>query len=89
MDWVPKVVVLSVQSVSGDSEDRISHLSSGRLPLKYSRPIFQIFSGKPIFQFVEISIMREIVHVQAGQCGNQIGAKVRSIRFNTEIILAY
>lgn len=21
--------------------------------------------------------MREIVHVQAGQCGNQIGAKVR------------
>ncbi len=24
--------------------------------------------------------MREIVHIQAGQCGNQIGAKVR---FNT------
>lgn len=23
------------------------------------------------------SIMREIVHIQAGQCGNQIGAKVR------------
>jgi hypothetical protein len=23
------------------------------------------------------SIMREIVHLQAGQCGNQIGAKVR------------
>lgn len=22
--------------------------------------------------------MREIVHLQAGQCGNQIGAKVRS-----------
>lgn len=22
--------------------------------------------------------MREIVHIQAGQCGNQIGAKVRS-----------
>lgn len=26
--------------------------------------------------------MREIVHIQAGQCGNQIGAKVRfSLRF--------
>ena len=23
--------------------------------------------------------MREIVHIQAGQCGNQIGAKVRLI----------
>jgi hypothetical protein len=23
--------------------------------------------------------MREIVHIQAGQCGNQIGAKVKSI----------
>ena len=23
--------------------------------------------------------MREIVHIQAGQCGNQIGAKVRNI----------
>ena len=23
--------------------------------------------------------MREIVHIQAGQCGNQIGAKVRVI----------
>jgi len=22
--------------------------------------------------------MREIVHIQAGQCGNQIGAKVRT-----------
>ncbi len=29
--------------------------------------------------------MREIVHVQAGQCGNQIGAKV----FNFSDILAY
>jgi len=24
--------------------------------------------------------MREIVHIQAGQCGNQIGAKVRRSR---------
>jgi len=24
--------------------------------------------------------MREIVHIQAGQCGNQIGAKVRISR---------
>ncbi len=24
--------------------------------------------------------MREIVHIQAGQCGNQIGSKVSSIR---------
>lgn len=26
-------------------------------------------------------IMREIVHLQAGQCGNQIGAKVRKLFF--------
>ena len=25
--------------------------------------------------------MREIVHVQAGQCGNQIGAKFWEVRF--------
>lgn len=25
--------------------------------------------------------MREIVHVQAGQCGNQIGAKVSRFQF--------
>lgn len=25
------------------------------------------------------AIMREIVHLQAGQCGNQIGAKVRAV----------
>lgn len=25
---------------------------------------------------IKFSIMREIVHMQAGQCGNQIGAKV-------------
>ena len=25
--------------------------------------------------------MREIVHLQAGQCGNQIGAKVRRLTF--------
>lgn len=25
---------------------------------------------------LNIKIMREIVHIQAGQCGNQIGAKV-------------
>lgn len=28
--------------------------------------------------------MREIVHVQAGQCGNQIGAKV-TIRFDFDL----
>lgn len=27
--------------------------------------------------------MREIVHIQAGQCGNQIGAKVSSFLFNS------
>ena len=30
--------------------------------------------------------MREIVHVQAGQCGNQIGAKVRIAPFFNLII---
>jgi len=27
--------------------------------------------------------MREIVHLQAGQCGNQIGAKVRGNQFSS------
>lgn len=27
--------------------------------------------------------MREIVHIQAGQCGNQIGAKVNTMFFYT------
>lgn len=31
--------------------------------------------------------MREIVHIQAGQCGNQIGAKVRILK--TEMNKAY
>ena len=28
--------------------------------------------------------MREIVHLQAGQCGNQIGAKVSCVCFNAK-----
>ena len=28
--------------------------------------------------------MREIVHIQAGQCGNQIGAKVRKINIDDD-----
>lgn len=28
--------------------------------------------------------MREIIHVQAGQCGNQIGSKVRLYRFDVD-----
>lgn len=34
--------------------------------------------------------MREIVHIQAGQCGNQIGAKVCTVLimyYNTRILL--
>jgi hypothetical protein len=27
--------------------------------------------------------MREIVHIQAGQCGNQIGAKVKQLLFRS------
>ena len=30
--------------------------------------------------------MREIVHLQAGQCGNQIGAKVRELTLRLVII---
>ena len=30
--------------------------------------------------------MREIVHIQAGQCGNQIGAKVKLIDYNKKVI---
>ena len=29
--------------------------------------------------------MREIVHLQAGQCGNQIGAKVSRLSFDVDI----
>lgn len=29
--------------------------------------------------------MREIVHIQAGQCGNQIGAKVRLFDFSVKL----
>ena len=32
--------------------------------------------------------MREIVHVQAGQCGNQIGAKVsENIAHSTDLLI--
>lgn len=31
--------------------------------------------------------MREIVHIQAGQCGNQIGAKVRYYNYCAFFIL--
>ena len=30
--------------------------------------------------------MREIVHIQAGQCGNQIGAKVGILEFEFVVI---
>ena len=30
----------------------------------------------PLVTFTQPTTMREIVHIQAGQCGNQIGAKV-------------
>ena len=32
--------------------------------------------------------MREIVHLQAGQCGNQIGAKVNMIFFCREVTIS-
>lgn len=32
--------------------------------------------------------MREIVHIQAGQCGNQIGAKVQLNNFIIFLIVA-
>jgi hypothetical protein len=30
--------------------------------------------------------MREIVHLQAGQCGNQIGAKVKILKKKTSLV---
>lgn len=33
--------------------------------------------------------MREIVHIQAGQCGNQIGAKVRNNNMTDLLFLKY
>ena len=34
----------------------------------------------------KVSNMREIVHIQAGQCGNQIGAKVGILEFEFVVI---
>lgn len=39
------------------------------------------------YQDLHIVIMREIVHVQVGQCGNQIGAKVIGALERSGIIL--
>lgn len=33
--------------------------------------------------------MREIVHIQAGQCGNQIGAKVRLYKDSFVMLLGW
>jgi hypothetical protein len=33
--------------------------------------------------------MREIVHIQAGQCGNQIGAKVQKVRLLFEFSMFF
>ena len=48
------------------------------------------FPGSPLLrqhnQHNQHFIMREIVHIQAGQCGNQIGAKVR-LEFLFEILI--
>jgi len=33
--------------------------------------------------------MREIVHIQAGQCGNQIGAKVRTNGNHVALLAAW
>lgn len=33
--------------------------------------------------------MREICHIQAGQCGNQIGSKVTILRHDNTIIIIY
>ena len=33
--------------------------------------------------------MREIVHIQAGQCGNQIGAKVRFSTYATYALYVF
>ena len=33
--------------------------------------------------------MREIVHVQVGQCGNQIGAKFWEVRHRTTIMVTF
>lgn len=47
---------------------------------KFPRCSFHRFSYSSLFQYSTLKAsttekMREIVHIQAGQCGNQIGAK--------------
>jgi hypothetical protein len=52
-------------------------LSSTLLIVYRSRPILSPFRPP---SSIGRSIMREIVHIQAGQCGNQIGAKFWEVR---------
>ena len=55
--------------------------SAGGTPAGHSNPPSSpppAFSSPPAPSSSRVCIMREIVHLQAGQCGNQIGAKVRT-----------
>lgn len=54
-----------------------------KLFLSYA-PLLSRFIWELLAQFVT---MREIVHIQAGQCGNQIGAKVRTVFQSTKWVI--
>ena len=50
-------------------------------------PVADIFLNYIIPVLIPIFNMREIVHLQAGQCGNQIGCKVRKYVRNFILIV--
>ena len=60
------------------------HFSEASFPPRVQIVCAFVCATKPIFfslhTFSPSSKMREIVHLQAGQCGNQIGAKVRFLK---------
>lgn len=50
-----------------------------RLPSYIYIYIFKVRHKLTLISLILCFDMREIVHIQAGQCGNQIGAKVSEI----------
>ena len=71
--------LLSIAAETGGLDLAISWQSSLSLDEKSSKQR-QVPEVPKSFSFFKSANMREIVHIQAGQCGNQIGAKVRIVQ---------
>lgn len=60
------------------NRELVSQCPTKRRSLPVSWPCVSSISFSNFSPTEQPRIMREIVHIQAGQCGNQIGAKVRN-----------